>query len=113
MIVKEQYAAPAIRHEGKTKEQMWESLESWTVMVKDASGSHDGWFWSNPVKGQCVVDNHEFPFDHPVSGFGHYCLRCHAATRSPGAETAMTWPGRPGTMSPRSTWRQSGRARTG
>ena len=58
MIIKEQYAAPAIRHEGKSEEQLWESLESWTVMVKDASGSHDGWFWSNPVKGQCVVDNH-------------------------------------------------------
>ena len=23
-------------------------------MVKDSAGSHDGWFWSNPVKGQCV-----------------------------------------------------------
>ena len=88
MIIKEQYAAPAVRHEDKTEEQLWESLESWTVMVKDASGSHDGWFWSNPVKGQCVVDNHKPPFDHPVSGFGHYCIRCHAATQSPGAEPA-------------------------
>ena len=57
-------------------------------MVKDSSGSHDGWFWSNPAKGQCVVDNHRYPFDHPVSGFGHYCVRCHAATQSPGAEPA-------------------------
>jgi hypothetical protein len=56
-------------------------------MVKDSSGSHDGWFWSNPAKGQCVVDNHEYPFAHPVSGFGHYCVRCHAATQSPGSET--------------------------
>ena len=58
---------------------LWRSLESWTVMVKDSAGSRDGWFWSNPAKGQCVVDNHREPFDHPVSGFGHYCLRCHAS----------------------------------
>jgi hypothetical protein len=88
MIIKEQYAAPAIRHRDKTDEELWDSLESWTVMVKDAAGSHDGWFWSNPAKGQCVVDNHQYPFDHPLSGFGLYCVRCHAATRSPGAEPA-------------------------
>lgn len=86
MIVKEQYAAPAIKHRGKTEKELWESLESWTVMVKDSSGSHDGWFWSNPAKGQCAVDNHQYPFAHPLSGFGHYCIRCHAATQSPGTE---------------------------
>ena len=88
MIIKEQYAAPAIRHEGKSEEQLRASLESWTVMVKDSKGSHDGWFWSNPAAGQCVADDHRYPFAHPTSGFGHYCLRCHAATRSPGAEAA-------------------------
>src|SRR5262245_16666775 len=88
IIIKEQYAAPALRHHGKTEEQLWESLESWTVMVKDSTGSHDGWFWSNPAKGQCVVDNHQYPFDHPVSGFGQYCVRCHAATQSPGTQPA-------------------------
>jgi hypothetical protein len=88
IIIKEQYAAPAIRHQGKSEEQLWESLESWTVMVKDSAGSHDGWFWSNPAKGQCVVDNHQYPFDHPVSGFGQYCVRCHAATQSPGTQPA-------------------------
>ena len=86
MIVKEQYPAPAARHAGKSEEQLRASLESWTVMVKDSAGSHDGWFWSNPVKGRCVVDNHRYPFPHPVSGFGHYCVRCHASTRSPGQE---------------------------
>ena len=88
MIVKEQYAPPAIRHQGKTDEALWNSLESWTVMIKDSSGSHDGWFWSNPAKGQCVADDHRYPFAHAVSGFGHYCLRCHASPRSPGAEPA-------------------------
>ena len=86
MIVKEQYAAPAVRHRGKSDGELWKSLESWTVMVKDSSGSHDGWFWSNPAKGQRVVDNTRPPFDHPVSGFGEPCIRCHAATQSPGTE---------------------------
>ena len=40
------------------------------------------------VKNQCVVDNHQYPFDYPLSGFGLYCVRCHAATQSPGAEPA-------------------------
>ena len=85
MIVKEQYPPPAARHHGKTEKELWDSLESWTVMVKDSEGSHDGWFWSNPGKDQAVVDNHK-DFSHPISGFGHYCLRCHASTESPGAE---------------------------
>ncbi len=62
-------------------------------MVKDANGSHDGWFWSNPYTSDAtedrrpqITDNHQYPFPHPDSGFGHYCLRCHAATRSPDAE---------------------------
>jgi hypothetical protein len=38
MIVKEQYAAPAVRHEGKSDAELWAALESWTVMVKDSAG---------------------------------------------------------------------------
>ena len=56
-------------------------LESWTVMVKDSAGAHDGWFWSNPGKGQKPTDPHAYPFDYPYSGFGMYCVRCHAAAR--------------------------------
>ncbi|QEL20773.1 cytochrome P460 family protein [Limnoglobus roseus] len=88
MIVKEQYPAPAARHRGKSEAVLRASLESWTVMVKDSAGSHDGWFWSNPTAGQCVVDSHQDPFPYPVSGFGQYCVRCHASTRSPGAEAS-------------------------
>lgn len=88
IIVKEQFAPPAARHEGKSEEELWAALESWTVMVKDSAGSHDGWFWSNPVKGQCVTDKSAYPFDHPESGFGIYCVRCHASTHTPGTEPA-------------------------
>lgn len=85
MMIKEQYPPPAARHAGKTEQQLRESLESWTIMVKDASVSHDGWFWSNPGADPKVVDNHEYPFDHPISGAGHYCVRCHGSTQSPNA----------------------------
>ena len=94
MIIKEQYEEPAARHYGKSEEELRESLKSWTVMIKDAHGSHDGWFWSNPYpsgegedRGVKVVNNHEYPFYHPESGFGHYCVRCHAATKSPEAKS--------------------------
>ncbi len=82
MIIKEQYQPPAIRHAGKSEDEIRESLESWTVMVKDSAGSQDGWFWSNPVADQKVTNNHQYPFDHPVSGFGHYCIRCHGSAQS-------------------------------
>ena len=84
IIIKEQYPPPAARHAGLSEEQLRGQLESWTVMVKDAAGSHDGWFWSNPTAEAVVHDNHA-DFSHPASGFGLYCVRCHASTRSPGA----------------------------
>src|SRR5206468_571691 len=57
-----------------------------------ARGSHDGWFWSYyaPRKKDGTitqkVDGHEYPFEYPNSGFGLYCIRCHAS-----AERAYTF----------------------
>lgn len=87
MIIKEQYAPPAAQHAGKTEEELRESLESWTIMVKDQSGSHDGWFWSNPGADAKPFDYHANN-DQPYSGFGLYCIRCHASTKSPSATSA-------------------------
>ena len=87
MIVKEQYLPPAIRHAGKSEEELNSDMLAWTIMIKDSAGSQDGWFWGNPAKDQCVVDNHQFPFDHPLTGFGHYCVRCHGSTQSPNIES--------------------------
>jgi hypothetical protein len=84
MIIKEQFQEPAARHEGKTEEEIWAALKSWTVMVKDSKGSYDGWFWSNPGKGRDPVNEHESGYPHPESGFGHYCVRCHASATSSG-----------------------------
>ncbi len=91
MIIKEQYQPPAARHQDSTDEQLWEALESWTIMVKDSRGSHDGWFWSNPAKNQKVVDYYKYPFEEPYSGFGLYCVRCHGSTKSPGAVNEFTF----------------------
>jgi hypothetical protein len=91
MMVKEQYPAPAVQHQGLDDDALFARLSSWTVMVKDSRGSYDGWFWSNPAKEQEAVDNHRYPFDHPVSGFGIYCVRCHASTKTTGATNEYTF----------------------
>ena len=45
-------------------------------MVKDKQGAYDGWYWSYHAAEL-------FPgapgIDYPDSGFGLYCLRCHAS----------------------------------
>jgi hypothetical protein len=57
MIIKEQFAPPAARHHDKNEQQLHDALRSWTVMIKDAQGSHDGWFWSNPGASAEVIDH--------------------------------------------------------
>src|SRR6267142_1351328 len=67
MIVKEMFPSPA--REGL-------KLTGWTVMVKDKKGSFDGWYWSYHAPNYTP----EHPgIDYPDSGFGLYCLRCHAS----------------------------------
>ncbi len=91
MIIKEQFHPPAARYAGMREEQLLAELADWTVMVKDSAGSHDGWFWSNPVRGQKPIDNRRYPFDHAASGFGMYCLRCHASAKTPGETNEYTF----------------------
>src|SRR6267143_946724 len=67
VIVKEMFPSPA--KEGST-------LIAWTVMVKDKKGAYDGWYWSYHAPNY-APDNPEI--DYPDSGFGLYCLRCHAS----------------------------------
>jgi hypothetical protein len=67
MIVKEMFPSPA-RQDAK--------LSGWTVMVKDKRGAIDGWYWSYHALNN-TPDNPEI--DYPDSGFGLYCLRCHAS----------------------------------
>jgi len=67
IIVKEMFPSPA--KEGSP-------LSAWTVMVKDKKGSYDGWYWSFHAPNY-KPDNPEI--DYPDSGFGLYCIRCHAS----------------------------------
>lgn len=69
MIVKEMYPPPATQGS---------KLEGWTVMVKDAKASFDGWYWSYHAPGESPNK----PIDYPESGFGLYCVRCHASATS-------------------------------
>lgn len=73
MIVKEQYTAPAARYQVTAP-----AIRGWTIMIKDAKGSKDGWYWGEFFAAQCV-DNNNPPFAVPYAGFGLYCTRCHAS----------------------------------
>jgi hypothetical protein len=67
IIVKEMFPSPA---------KQGSKLSAWTIMVKDKKGSYDGWYWSFQAPGY-AAENPEL--DYPDSGFGLYCLRCHAS----------------------------------
>ncbi len=67
MIVKEMFPPPA---------QQDAKLTAWTIMVKDKKGAYDGWYWSFHAPNY-KSDNPAI--DYPDSGFGLYCLRCHAS----------------------------------
>ncbi len=74
MIIKEQYAAPVAQYQLKPPPH----VSDWTVMIKDAKGSRDGWYWAEIWDGQ-GVDNNNPPFAIPNAGFGLYCARCHTS----------------------------------
>ncbi len=81
MLVKEQYPEPTA------------PLDEWTIMVKDAKGSHDGWYWadlSSPTSSAPSTTTAEGTGStkscpeavFPSIGFGQYCLNCHASAAS-------------------------------
>lgn len=67
IMVKEMFRSPA--KEGS-------KLIGWTAMVKDKKGSYDGWYWAYHAPSS-APENPDI--DYPESGFGLYCLRCHAS----------------------------------
>jgi len=109
MIVKEMYfPGPAARYEGQTL-----TPKSWTVMIKDAGASKDGWFWgglwtSDPPMPR-PSDSFKPPFAERSEGFSLTCLHCHASAE---AETTFAslnniagFPGNPLSFFIDSTWR--------
>ena len=83
MLVKEQYTEPTA------------PLSEWTIMVKDSTASHDGWYWADlsapgstaasttPDSGSSAQQSNSTPkclqAVYPSIGFGEYCLNCHAS----------------------------------
>ena len=60
----------------------------WTVMVREANASHDGWYWSGYAGEADVVPtlgNTAFP----SAGFGNYCINCHASAASNSTYSTM------------------------
>ena len=45
MIIKEMFPPPAARYAGLDDDGVNEQHSMWTYMVRDRSGSKDGWFW--------------------------------------------------------------------
>ncbi len=69
MLVKEQYV------------NLTAPLREWTIMVKDSTGSWDGWYWADlsaptkPQKATAACAEPQISF----VGFGLYCMNCHAS----------------------------------
>lgn len=113
MIIKEMYGAPAqiyrdinrLKTPAQAQTLRLQQLSDWTLMVKDAGASHDGWFWGS-VSAPTMVDgklqtkaeaietqldtrennNRENSYvannGVRLSGFGMPCLRCHSSAEN-------------------------------
>ncbi len=92
MIVKEQYLPPA----GRYRFAAPPPVSDWTIMIKDAKGSADGWYWGEIWDKQCA-DNNDPPFAVRNAGFGLYCVRCHSTAEKELTFSSLTnIKGRPG-----------------
>jgi len=114
IIIKEQFSnTPASQWEGKSDKEIDDWFFSgngdWTVMIRDSKGSADGWFWSEIYQKGWQYDTYAPTFPVFNSGFGLYCLRCHAT-----AEKELTFsstnnmkglPGQPLTFRDDQSWR--------
>jgi hypothetical protein len=103
MIVKEQFTPPAGRYRfGEPP-----PVSDWTVMIKDAKGAADGWYWAEVWDKQCA-DNNDPPFAVRNAGFGLYCVRCHAAAEKELTFSALSnvegQPGEPLTYYDDNSW---------
>ena len=61
----------------------------WTVMVREAKASHDGWYWSGYSNGADAVPTNLENTAYPSAGFGNYCINCHASAASNSTYSTM------------------------
>lgn len=113
MIIKEMLPPPAARYEGMTEEEILAVLTLPTsagcdVMIKDSSGSPDGWFWASVYEGQ-ELDTTD-SFDYPQAGFVLACVRCHSVAEEGGTFSSLRnitgFPGEPIQYFVDNTWRK-------
>jgi hypothetical protein len=84
MMIKEMYPYPAAACAGIDVLKLKANQQASAVMVRDAKGSYDGWFWGwfgwpgsvwkidwPPAAGS----------PYPAMGFGQYCTNCHASAK--------------------------------
>ena len=93
VIIKEQYGGGKLPAEAFANSDL---PKDWTIMIRRASGSHDGWFWAE------LYDNmfrDETRLSYPWAGYGLYCVRCHASAARSGTfaslENIAGFPGEP------------------
>lgn len=107
MIIKEQYPPPASRYAGMADNQLPRVID-WTIMIKDARGAKDGWFWGEFFDGMNFDDDGP-SFSYPWAGFGLYCLRCHATAEKELTFSALRningFPGQPIVFPNDGSWR--------
>jgi hypothetical protein len=90
VMIKEQYDnPPAARYDGLSGDAL--KPTDWTIMIRKASASRDGWFWGEVYVGMFATPPPGAPTPgartaYPNAGFGLYCLRCHAS-----ADHALTF----------------------
>ena len=84
IMVKEMYPYPAAACAGVDVLKLLALSQASAVMVRDAKGSHDGWFWGwyGWPGSTWSVDWPAKPSSpYPNMGFGQYCTNCHASAK--------------------------------
>lgn len=118
MIIKEQYHPPAARYQDMTEAELAQAFagtkdkptKDWTIMIRDAEGAKDGWYWGEFYSGMSFEPN-AFPFNYQNAGFGEYCIRCHASAEKERTFSTLNnienFPGQPLTFRVDNSWRDT------
>ncbi|NVJ59557.1 MAG: cytochrome P460 family protein [Gammaproteobacteria bacterium] len=99
MIIKEMFTPPAAIYkelnlhlgDAEYSKLQPELIGSWTVMIKDSSGSQDGWYWASVSRDtkpcpstdtiQATAAANPFDAQSRDQGFALPCMRCHASAK--------------------------------
>jgi hypothetical protein len=82
MIIKEMYTPPAAACADIAWERLRPTTQGAAVMIRDSEASQDGWFWGWVGWGDDWKPDWPGRADtrgYPLSGFGQYCMNCHAS----------------------------------